>query len=266
MRTLYEVAVGDEELLARDVQRLLGCDADASRAIARASAAAARKPRGFVGQTLLSVRPKASLQVPDDAAILALPFTTDALAVLGGVRRPMLIEQTPLTSTLGRTDVVTSDVLVARNRERVKPLFVTFPDHHLTADGTTRAIPFLGDDHHFSLLEVLLLARGTAPLVTLRAEGEALSFVTYDGPRIERESDALALLHWLAANLESVLRFAPSHVLSWRSIAQRSAAAVRTRRVLDGHLLQAMIRVRSGMPSTVRGWALERLRSIEEHA
>lgn len=252
MSRLHEVAFGDDELVAQNIARLLGCGITQARETGRTAALHSRR----IGRS--------PLQVPETAAILALPFTADALALLANVRRPMLLEQTLLTQALGRADVAAPDVLIRRNRDAEKPLFVTFPDHHSTPDGTMRPVTFFGETHHFSMLEPLLLARGTAPLVTLTVEEGALTFATHPAPSVAREDEALDVLQWLATHLQTVIAHAPERVLSWRLLVQRSAAALRMRRVLDGRLVQALVRLHGQLPGEKKAWALERLRTIEE--
>ncbi len=256
--------------VTRDVERLLGCDNGEARRIARESVVRL----SALGQLSAGAPlPAAPLSPPDRAGILALPFTTDAVLLLHSIERPMLIEKTPLTRSIEplfgkRAELVTSDMLLRRNREAgARPLFVTFPEHHLTSDGTTRTVRFLGGEHHFSLLEVLLLVRGAAPLVTLRAAAGGLELVTFDAPidaAAVREADALAVVAWLAENIESVIRFAPERVLSWRGMAPRTAAAMRLRRAMDARLLQALVRAGGALPEEVRTRYVARLRSIEE--
>ncbi|MFP5245256.1 MAG: hypothetical protein ACLGH0_01085, partial [Thermoanaerobaculia bacterium] len=179
--------------LARDVERLLGCDIAQARAIANASAwrlhtlelFARRRPRN--GAALIaSATPSpadlsllASLERSADPYVLALPYTTDAIALLAHLvkrtRRTVIIEQTLLTQSLAplfpACEFATPDAIARRNRTRDErsshAVFVTFPDHHLTLDGTTRPVTFLGSQFQFSLSEVLLYVRGASPIVTL---------------------------------------------------------------------------------------------------
>lgn len=277
--------------LARDIEHLLGCDHDQARAIANAAAwhmtgldlLARRQLRNGAAMIAAATQAPADLglltrlEANDHPYILALPYTTDAIALLAHLvartQRTVVIEQTLLTKALMplfRCELATPDVLIRRNRMRdertAREIFVTFPDHHLTLEGTTRPVTFLGGEFHFSLTEVLLYVRGASPLVTLRAEQGGYTLEAYDAPvdpQAVREQDALALLTWLAARVESVVRAAPEKVLSWRSIAQRTSAAARVRRILEGRMLQAFVRV-GPMQEETRGWALGRLRAIEE--
>jgi hypothetical protein len=259
----------ETEALARNIEKLLGCEIEHARRIGTASAARARA----VERLRRAPLPAPALIVPADAGVLALPFTTEAVLLLNSIRRPMLIESTSETRILeplfaGRAELVTSDVMLRRNRDAgPRPLFVTFPDHHLTSDGTTRTVPFLGSAHHFSLVELLLLVRGAAPIVTMRAANGHLQLVAWDA-EVDRssvsEAHALAFVRWLAEQVESVIRSKPECVLSWRAIAQCSASAVRQRRIMDGRLLQALVRVGPTLPTDIRARALARLRLIEE--
>lgn len=278
--------------LTRDIQRLLGLELDEARAVANAAAwrtarlesLARRRPRN--GAALIAaatpspadLAPLLQLETSDHPYILALPYTTDAIALIAHLvartKRPVLIEQTLLTQTLmplfRGCELATPDVLIRRNRmrdERTAPaVFVTFPDHHLTLEGTTRPVTFLGGEFHFSLAEVLLYVRGAAPLVTMRAGNGRYVLDTYDAPvsaDAVREADALGLLEWLAARVESVVRAAPANVLSWRAIAQRTSAAARVRRILEGRMVQALIRM-GPIHEEARSVAMDRLRVIEE--
>lgn len=277
--------------LARDVERLLNCDRDRARTIANAAAwrmttldaLARRRPRNGAALIAAATRPPVdssllrSLESLEHPYVLALPYTTDAIALLAHLltftRRTVVIEQTLLTQSLMplfRCDFATPDAISRRNRARdehsSRAIFVTFPDHHLTLEGTTRPVTFLGGEFHFSLAEALLYVRGAAPVVTMRAEGERYALDAYTtpvDPAAVREEDALSLLRWLAARIESVVLAAPEKVLSWRSVAQRTSAAARVRRILEGRMLQALVRI-GPMPSETRAWALGRLRAIEE--
>lgn len=277
--------------LARDVERLLGCDPETARSVANASAwrtatldtLARRRPRN--GAAMIAAATPlpadlgllARLEESDHPYVLALPYTTDAIALLAHLvartKRTVIIEQTLLTQSLMplfRCDFATPDVMSRRNRMRdehtSRAIFVTFPDHHLTLEGTTRPVTFLGGEFHFSLAEALLYVRGASPIMTMRAEREGYVLDAYDAPvdpAVVLERDALAVVEWLAARIESVVLAAPAKVLSWRSIAQRTTAAARVRRILEGRMLQALVRI-GPIPHATRTWAMDRLRTIEE--
>jgi hypothetical protein len=258
------------DAVAHDIERLLGVELDDAKRIAMTCVARAAAIPHLGVRTKLPPPPALP---PHNAAILALPFTTDAVRILRAIDRPMLIEKTSLTRALeplfeGRAELVTSDVMVRRNREGgPRPLFITFPDHHLTGDGTTRTAPFLESDQHFSLLELLLLIRGAAPLYTMRIDNGELRFVEFTSPidpATPTEADANAVVLWLARNLESVVRYAPERVLSWRAIALRTSAAMRVRRTMDARLLQALVRTANALPPDIRTHTIERLRAMEE--
>jgi hypothetical protein len=277
--------------LARDIERLLGCDPEHARAVANSTAwrtatldtLARRRPRNGAAMIAAATPLPAGLDLltrledNDHPYVLALPYTTDAITLLAHVvartRRTVIVEQTLLTQALMplfRCEFVTPDVMIRRNRTRdertARAIFVTFPDHHLTLDGTTRPVTFLGGEFHFSLAEVLLYVRGASPIVTLRAEQSGYVLDAYDAPvdpAVVREQDALSIVEWLAARLESVVLAAPAKVLSWRSIAQRTSAAARVRRILEGRMLQALVRI-APIGDQTRSWAMDRLRSIEE--
>jgi len=276
--------------LARDVARVLGCDAEAARGIANAAAwrmatldrLSRRKPRNGAALIAATIPSPADLELltrlesHEHPYLLALPYTTDAIALLAHLvtrtRRTVLVEQTLLTQTLMPLfpcEFAMSDVLTRRNRTRdaatARSIFVTFPDHHFTLEGTTRPITFLGNEFQFSLAEALLYVRGASPLVTLAHRDGRFQLDAYEAPvdpQAVREQDALALVEWLAARIESVVRAAPASVLSWRSIAQRTTTAATLRRVLEGRMLQALVRV-GPLTESTRRWALDRLRSIE---
>jgi len=281
----------DTGFLARDIERLLGCEHDWAYAVAIASAwrskrldaLGRRRPRNGAALIAASTPSPADLGLltrledGDHPYILALPYTTDAIALLAHVvtqtRRPVIIEQTPLTHTLMplfQCDFAKPDMLIRRNRARddraARAIFVTFPDHHLTVEGTTRPMTFLGGEFHFSLAEGLLYVRGARPLVTLRAADGGYVLEAYEAPidaAAVREQDMRALLEWLATRIESVILAAPSKVLSWRLIAQRTSAAERVRRVLEGRILQALVRM-GPIAEETRSWAMVRLRGIED--
>jgi hypothetical protein len=280
----------DTGFLARDVERLLGCDRDQAYAVAIASAwrsrrleaLARRRPRDGAALIAAATPPPdlsllTKLEDGDHPYILALPYTTDAVALLAHVvtrtRRPVIVEQTLLTDTLVplfKCEFARPDILIRRNRARddraSRAIFVTFPDHHLTVEGTNRPMTFLGGEFQFSLAEAMLYVRGASPLVTLRAVNGGYALDAYDAridPAAVREQDMRALLEWLAAGLESVILAAPAKVLSWRLIAQRTSAAERVRRVLEGRVLQALVRM-GPIAEETRSWALGRLQTIEE--
>lgn len=276
--------------LARDVGRVLGCDPEMARSIANAVAwrmtllerLARSNPRNGARSIAnaipspVDLDPLMRLESRDHPYILALPYTTDAIVLLAhlalSTRRTVLIEQTPLTQALKPLfpcEFATPDEITRRNRMRnestARSIFVTFPDHHLTLEGTTRPVTIFGKEFQFSLAEALLFVRGASPIVTLHQHEGRFLLETYDAPvdrQAVREQDALAIVEWLAARIESVVRAAPMSVLSWQTIAQRTSTAATLRRVMEGRMLQALVRLGTLNEST-RQWALDRLRTIE---
>lgn len=285
----------------QELQRMLGLEGiAAAQAIKHASyqralaldTLARRWPRkalaAIAAQKLapLDLRLLEEAQRQEAPFVLALPLSTDALIVLARIlQRPRqqtwVVEKTPLTQLLlepilggaGNVECVTPDVLIRRSRMREATghrwVFVTFPDHHLTLDGTTRPVQFLGGPHHFSLVEPLLYARGASPILTLQRGEKCLQLASYARPvdrAAFRESDAQDLLQWLAEQLETVIRSAPTKVLSWRELVKQTSEALRLKRIMDGRLVQALIRTGGDHfgVSEARQQALARLRQIEE--
>lgn len=174
--------------------------------------------------------------------VLAVPFTRTAVRLLlrlakAGRASLVVLETPPVKAALGSAfpaRFVNAGQMIQAARAGGTAVYVTFPDHEVTGDGTMWSINFLGEPHFFSTLEPLLMLRSGLPLFTLEGRPAGLDAApTLHHESLCRYSDtvqvfpdhARAVLEWLARRLEDVLQAAPDDVISWDAVRARSSSA-----------------------------------------
>jgi hypothetical protein len=196
--------------------------------------------------------------------LLALPLTLPALAIVARLfddgRRFLCIEETGLTAGVlrfvtelhrGKRAMLVRAPQQVRHRktapspERERTIYVTFPDHHKTTEGTSRIVSFLGGEHYLPVTEPLLYFRGVTPVVTLLPGTDGrLILDRYEAPVSDpvTEDDATALLVWLARSIESFARAGTHELLAWGAMSQRTCDSVRLTRAVHARMLEAFLR------------------------
>ncbi len=246
--------------------------------LTRALKSAGRKPRAddlllaSMRYPVLTGAWMQDLETQLEPYLLALPMTGCTIALLADLartsRRRMLIEATPLSSTLIRplllsraktaVDFLPPGAMLQRHRawtagKRERETYVTFPDHHTAPDDCCMPIAFFGAAHCMPLLEPLLCLYRGLMLLTLAApsddkplEWRLVRFEPASAGTRRSPTAARDLLRWLSEHLQDVLRRDPVHAFSWASIRARS------RRVLD----KPEIRQAKIAEGVLRSWRL----------
>jgi len=151
----------------------------------------------------------------------------------------------------------------ASAEDLARTVYVTFPDHHRSSEGTSRVLPFFGLDHYIPLTEPLLYFRGVSPVVTL----EAGRLVRYEAQPHDPviEEDAAALLRWLIDRIETFARTGSDELLGWAAMSQRRCDNVRLSRAVHARMIEAFLRnwkSEAGIEDGVYRWSIDELSRI----
>jgi hypothetical protein len=287
------------QLAALNLAAALGATAaDAARRAARIEADLDRY-RAFSGRQAL----RTFLSAPDPLAsadwdwlrgeqhgalLLALPLSLPSLAIVARLfdagRHFLCIEETALTAGVlrfvtqlhgGKRAMLVRAPHQVRHRktavapERERTIYITFPDHHKTTEGTSRIVPFLGGEHYLPVTEPLLYFRGVRPLVTLLPGPDGrLMLERYEAPVNDpvTEDDATALLGWLAFSIETFARAGTHELLGWGAMSQRTCDSVRLTRAVNARMIEAFLRAWKrddrAIPEDVYLWSVAELERI----
>jgi hypothetical protein len=263
---------------ARNIEAALRQPADAAASRARRMELELDRYRGLARNPRAALRALLAIDDPLPAAdrrwllkkengpfVLSLPLTLPALAVIARLfdtrHHFLCIEETPLTMLLlgfltelhkGRRAMMAQASGLIRHRrlatqkELSRTVFVTFPDHHRSTEGTSRVVPFFGGEHYVPITEPLLYFRGVSPVVTFApaASGNGLALARYEVRPNDpvTEEDAVELLTWLMARIETFVQAGTHDLLSWTVISHRTRESFRVNRAVDARMVEAFLR------------------------
>jgi hypothetical protein len=294
--TMENVALSpDTRVAAQNIASALGCSTDAATARALDVERLLRRHRELASHPRQALEALLAIEDPlpaDDwrwlrakrngPFILALPLTLSALSIIARLVRSgehfLCIEETSVTSTLlrflgelyrGSHAMLMPASMQIRHRrmtaaeELARVIYVTFPDHHRASEGTSRVLPFFGEEHYVPLTEALLYFRGASPLVTL----EAGTLTRYEVPPHDPivEEDATALLAWLTGRIEAFARAGTHELLAWTAMSQRTCDTVRLNRAVHARMVEAFLRSwksAAGIDDGLYRWSIGELARI----
>jgi len=285
----------DTRLAMQNIAAALGCPIDAAVARALEVERILSRHRDLASHPRQALKALLAMEDPlgaDDwrwlrarrsgPFVLALPLTLSAMSIVARLfergEHFLCIEETSITAPLlrflgqlhrgSRAAVVPASLQIRHRRttsaeELARVIYVTFPDHHRSSEGTARVLPFFGAEHYVPLTEALLYFRGASPVVTLEGGTLARYEVPPHDPIVEE--DATALLVWLMGRIEAFARAGEHELLGWAAMSQRTCDTVRLNRAVHARMLEAFLRSwksEAGIDDGLYRWSLGELSRI----